>query len=152
VATIVSSEPDVIRLRTGTGAPGLLVLSEITNPGWRATVDGRAVDVEIADHALRAVAIPAGEHTVELRYQPRSLRIGLIISLAALLLLAAAVVWRGWPAGRHRGGSKGGSRGEPTTADPETVPVSVKPIPGSSTDDLEDQIKDAAEERRERHR
>ncbi len=152
VATIVSSEPDVIRLRTGTGAPGLLMLSEITSPGWHATVDGRAVDVEIADHALRAVPIPAGEHTVELRYQPRSLRIGLIISLAALLLLAAAVVWRWWPAGRRRGGSNGGSRRAATTPDLETVLASVEPIPGSSTHDLEDQIKDAAEERRERHR
>jgi len=100
MATITSYQPDVIRLRTRSDAPGLLMLSEITNPGWRATVDGRSVAVEIADHALQAVPIPAGEHTVALRYQPRSLQIGLVISLVALALLAAACVWSNLPTRR----------------------------------------------------
>ena len=38
---------------------------------------------------LRAVPVPAGEHTVELRYESWSLRIGLAVSLISYLLLIA---------------------------------------------------------------
>ena len=88
-----------MRVATRTDAAGLLVLSEIYDPGWHAFIDGTRAALDVADHALRAVPIPAGEHTVELRYEPRSLRVGIIISLAALIALAVAlatnvVLWR----------------------------------------------------------
>jgi len=45
--------------------------------------------------SLRGVALPAGQHTIELRYESRPLTIGLIISLFAaallLLILGAAI-------------------------------------------------------------
>jgi uncharacterized membrane protein YfhO len=69
-----------------------LVLSEIYASGWQATVDGQAVKILPTNHALRGVPLPAGEHTVELRYEPISLRVGLIVSLAAYLLFAAVIV------------------------------------------------------------
>ncbi len=55
-------------------------------------VDGGPVALYVADHALRAVPVPAGEHTVELRYQSRSLRIGLAVSLIAYLTLVALAI------------------------------------------------------------
>ena len=85
-------EASRIRLHTSTGAPGLLVLSEIYYPAWKAYVDDRPVPLYVADHVLRAVPVPAGEHTVELRYESWSLRGGLAISLVAYLLLIALVV------------------------------------------------------------
>jgi hypothetical protein len=91
-ASVTTYEADRIRLRTSTGAPGLLVLSEAYYPAWKAYVDGRPVPLYVADHALRAVPVPAGEHTVELRYESSSLRIGLAISLISYLALIALVV------------------------------------------------------------
>jgi uncharacterized membrane protein YfhO len=41
---------------------------------------------------LRAVPVPAGEHTVELRYESSPLRIGLAISLISYLALIALAV------------------------------------------------------------
>ena len=83
---------DRVVIETVTDAPGYLVLTDTWYPGWYATVDGVAQAIRRANHALRAVWLPAGHHTVEFRYSPRSVRIGLGISLAALaltLLLAA---------------------------------------------------------------
>ncbi|CAN5566611.1 hypothetical protein BH24ACT18_BH24ACT18_06310 [soil metagenome] len=96
-ATVTEYEADRIQLETATGARGLLVLSEAYYPAWKAYVDGEPVPLYVADHVLRAVPVPAGEHTVELRYESWSLRIGVAISLGfclALIVLVAARVRR----------------------------------------------------------
>ncbi len=77
-----------------TGAAGLLVLSEVYYPAWKAYVDGEPARLYVADHALRAVPVPAGEHTVELRYESVSLRIGIATSILSYgLALAVAAIW-----------------------------------------------------------
>ena len=88
-ASLTTYEADRISLRTSTGAPGLLVLSEAYYPAWKAYVDGRSVPLYVADHVLRAVPVPAGEHTVELRYESWSLRVGMAVSLISYLALIA---------------------------------------------------------------
>lgn len=79
-ATVIDYEADEMSFLATSDAAGLMMLSEIYDPGWKAFVDGEEVDLYVADHALRAVPIPAGEHTVELRYDPLALRAGLAIS------------------------------------------------------------------------
>jgi hypothetical protein len=100
-ATVVSYEPDAVTIATDTAAPGLLVVSEVYASGWRAFVDGAEVPVLPTHHVLRGVPLPAGQHTVTLRYDPLSLRVGLWVSgVAAVAMMAAFVVagrgaWRG---------------------------------------------------------
>ena len=91
-ATVTEYEADGISLETATEAPGLLVLSEAYYPAWKAYVAGEPAPLYAADHALRAVPVPAGEHSVELRYESWTLRTGLAVSLAAYLALAVLVV------------------------------------------------------------
>jgi hypothetical protein len=93
-ATVTDYEADRMRLATHTDADGLLVLSEVYDPGWRAYVDGERVPVYVADHVLRAVPLPAGEHVVELRYEPTSLRLGLWITAAAFLVMPVLLLLR----------------------------------------------------------
>ena len=93
-AEVTTYEADRMRLKTATGASGLLVLSEAYYPAWKAYVDGQPVPLYAADHVLRAVPLPAGEHTVELRYESWSLRVGLAISSVAYLALIALTVAR----------------------------------------------------------
>lgn len=81
-----------LTLAVESGAPGYLVLSEVWYPGWEATVNGEAVRVIPANGALRAVPIPAGTATVEMRYTPRLWRWGLLMALAGLLGMVALVV------------------------------------------------------------
>ncbi len=85
-------EPGRIRASVSTGAAGLLVLSEVYYPAWKAYVDGEPAPLYVADHALRAVPVPAGEHTVELRYESVSLRIGIATSILSYGLTAGLAV------------------------------------------------------------
>jgi hypothetical protein len=94
--TIVNESPDRIELSTATDAPGLLMVSETYDPGWKAYVDGEPAEVMVADHLLRAVPIPAGDHSVELRYEPTSLKLGIAISTATILAVSVALVVLGW--------------------------------------------------------
>jgi hypothetical protein len=86
-ARIVDWSPDVIRLTVNTDRPALLVLAENYYPGWRAELNGGATPVIRANHTLRAVAVPAGDHEVVLRFRPTRFLIGFWIYAIGLLLL-----------------------------------------------------------------
>ncbi len=94
-ASVTEYGANQIRLKTSTETPGLLVLSEVYYPAWKAYVDGQPAPVYATDQLLRSVAIPAGEHEVELRYESWALRAGIAISLVALLALVALAVAAG---------------------------------------------------------
>ena len=76
------------------------MLSDTYYPGWRAFVDGQEQPILRGDLLFRVVAVPAGEHVVEFRFEPASVRIGLLVSALALLVAVAAVVLA--LAGAHR--------------------------------------------------
>lgn len=96
-AEIVRYLPEEVILRTHSEKPAYLVLSDAYYPGWRAFVDGQEFPILRANVIFRAVALPAGEHTVAFRYMPASLRTGAVVSLAALLACVLSVVaWRLW--------------------------------------------------------
>jgi hypothetical protein len=77
------------------GAPGLLVLSDVYYPGWKAFVDGRETKVLRANYVMRAVVLPPGKHVVEFRYDPLSFTIGAVVTV---LSFAGFVVWLAWAA------------------------------------------------------
>jgi len=87
-ARIVDETPDRVELDVSMDTPGVVVLADLWDPGWRATVNGRAAPVLRADHALRAVEVPAGASEVVFRYVPVSLRYGVASMGVALALLA----------------------------------------------------------------
>ncbi len=78
----------------------LAVFSEIYyDKGWEAFVDGKSAPHFRADYLLRAMVIPAGSHTIEFRFHPKSYFIGEKISLASsilLVLLLAGMGYREW--------------------------------------------------------
>jgi hypothetical protein len=91
-AKVTEYRADRIKLETSTEADGLLVMSEVYYPAWKAYVDGRPAPVYAADGLLRSVAVPAGEHEVEFRYESWALWAGVAISLVACAALAGLVV------------------------------------------------------------
>ncbi len=76
-------------LRVRADRPSLLVLADNWYPAWHATVDGEEVEVLRADHTLRAVALPGGEHRVELEYRSTLLGASLGTSVLSLLVVLA---------------------------------------------------------------
>jgi hypothetical protein len=102
-ARVTRYEPDEMKLTVNATAPGLLVVSETYATGWRATVDGRSAPILATDYLLRGIPIPSGAHTVELRYAPRSLTIGLWISAFSSLAMLAVFVVAGWSYVRGNG-------------------------------------------------
>ncbi len=90
---ITGRSGDRLTASASTSAPGLVVFSEIYAKGWHAYVDGKQVDVIQTNHALRGVAVDAGTHRIELRYEPRSLQIGLWITvITAIGMLGVSVL------------------------------------------------------------
>jgi membrane protein YfhO len=88
--------PDRFAVNVQAAAAGLLVLSEVWHPGWVATINGQPARVYKVDNILRGVVVAPGANHIEMRYRPASIRIGLILSVLALLgtLLTSAVVLR----------------------------------------------------------
>src|ERR671933_1016206 len=96
-----------MKLKTSSGSAGLLVLSEVYYPAWKAYVDGEPAEVYATDQLLRSVPIPEGEHEVELRYESEALEAGITISMVAcavLVVLAFAAGVQYWRKGA--GGAK----------------------------------------------
>jgi len=87
---IASESASRLDLEAHLTANGYVVLVDGYDPGWRAWVDGRRVPLLRANVAFRAVAVPAGRHTVEMAYRPTAALAGLAVSgLTCLALLAA---------------------------------------------------------------
>lgn len=77
------------------------VFSEIYySEGWDAYIDGKKTDYLRVDYLLRGMPVPAGDHTIEFRFEPHSYKLGMLLnmwfSLAiyALLFAALYVEWR----------------------------------------------------------
>jgi hypothetical protein len=81
--------PEAYTIVATTAAPAYLVYSEVWYPGWRAWVDGVEVPIYRADFAFRAVYLSTpGQHTVVMRFEPITWKIGLALTLATLAALA----------------------------------------------------------------
>jgi hypothetical protein len=92
VAEVVTHEPTRWTIRTRSDAPALLVVAENAYPGWEVTVDGSPAEALTAYTSVRAVCVPAGEHTVEWVFAPRILYWSAAITVLTLLLLVGAVI------------------------------------------------------------
>jgi hypothetical protein len=91
-AHLVARSPGRVVLSARLPGPGVLVLLDAWESGWRATADGADVPVLRADAAFRGVRLPAGEHRVEFRYRAPGLLEGIGIGIAGLLGLVLAAV------------------------------------------------------------
>jgi hypothetical protein len=97
---ILRRDPDRVMILADMAEPGFLVLTDTYYPGWRATVDGEPTEILQANHAFRAIALDAGDHTVVFEYTPLSFRLGLWITVGATFLLAVFLIAAGWQSRR----------------------------------------------------
>ena len=94
---LISYEPNRLVYKTSSSKDGVAVFSEIYYPGWQATIDGQPVEIARADYILRVMNVPAGEHTIEMWFDPQSIHVTESVAYAALALLLVGVMillWR----------------------------------------------------------
>ncbi len=90
--TTIAEKPSAMSFQTDAATPTILLLKDTVYPGWKAFVDGVATPILPANISARAIPLAAGTHRVDLRYEPQSLRIGLMASSATGVSLLAGVV------------------------------------------------------------
>lgn len=94
--TLTDYRPNRLTYKSKTNSDQLAVFSEIYyDKGWNAYVDGELTPHFRANYVLRAMIIPAGEHTIEFRFEPRVYYTGEKVSLAASIVLILLVVGLG---------------------------------------------------------
>ncbi len=81
----------------------LALFSEIYYPrGWQITIDGEPAEMLRANYTLRALPIPAGQHTVEFRFDPQSIKVTDGIAYAALIIMLLTALFLVYNAVRRR--------------------------------------------------
>ena len=95
-ANIESEIPTRIVVAATMKTPGLLVLADRWDKGWRAYLNGKPVPILKTDYALRGVVLPAGSTRVEFRYQSATVTGAFVLAAGALLILAGWLVVAAW--------------------------------------------------------
>jgi hypothetical protein len=87
--TAIEDKPTSLLVKVDMACRGLLVISDNFFPGWKAQLDGSAVEIWKVNTAIRGVIVPAGRHTVTMNYRPLPVYFGMLFTLVGL---AGAIV------------------------------------------------------------
>ena len=93
---LTAYEPNRLVYETSSPQDGVVVFSEIYYPGWTATIDGQPAEIARADYILRAMNVPAGQHTIEMRFDPKSIHVTESIAYGGLALLVVGIIILVW--------------------------------------------------------
>ncbi|MEJ5245028.1 MAG: YfhO family protein [Bacteroidota bacterium] len=81
IVKIKNYQNEYIKIETENSSDNLLVLSEIYYPaGWKAYIDGKETEILKTNYALRSVFVPAGKHTIEMKFESPAFEKGKLIS------------------------------------------------------------------------
>ncbi len=88
-------EPNHLTYTSNSTSDQLAVFSEVwygPDKGWKAYIDGTPVEHIRVNYILRGLKIPAGQHTIEFKFEPKSYAIGSMISLISSLLIILGLI------------------------------------------------------------
>jgi Predicted membrane protein len=90
---LIKNTNDNIRYSFSSAKPQFAVLSEIYYPlGWDAYIDGNKSNYVKVNYALRGLALPAGKHEIEFRFEPKSYSTGRTISILSNILVILSII------------------------------------------------------------
>jgi uncharacterized membrane protein YfhO len=95
---LTSYKPNHLKYLSNNKNEGFAVFSEMYyKDGWNATIDGKKSDYIKVDYTLRGMTIPAGNHTIEFKFEPQVVKTGstiaLISSIGMFLLLIGGIYY-----------------------------------------------------------
>ncbi len=96
--TLASYHPNRLSFNYRAGTEQLVVFSDIYyEKGWKSFVDGEEVPHFRVNYILRGMVLPAGEHSIEFKFEPKSYftgkKIAATSSFLLLILLLGALGW-----------------------------------------------------------
>ena len=90
---LVDYKPNYLKYESNNTNNGFAVFSEnYYQQGWQAYIDGSPVDHIRTNYILRAMKVPAGQHTIEFKFEPKSYSLGSTISLITSLLIVLGLL------------------------------------------------------------
>ena len=92
---LVSYAPNELRYEYSSAEGGKVVFSEVYYPlGWTLTVEdtGELLPIGLEGDILRSAVVPAGEHTLVMRFDPPSYRTGETVSRASSIAIVLVVL------------------------------------------------------------
>lgn len=81
---LISYDEHSLKFKINIDKPALLVLTDNYFPDWKAFIDEKETELYRANYTLRAVPVNKENSIVELRYEPLSVKIGMLISVVSL--------------------------------------------------------------------
>ncbi len=88
---IESFKEDHIKGTVNAAKDGILFTTIAWEPGWKIYVDGKRTEpIELMD-ALVGVPVTAGTHTIEMKFFPKGMTLGIILAIMGVMTLA--VIW-----------------------------------------------------------
>lgn len=91
--SLTSYSPNHLTYSSNNSHPGVAVFSEMYYPyGWNAYIDGRLTEHFKVNYVLRALEIPAGQHTIEFKFQPEVVQIGSKITMASSIIIGLILI------------------------------------------------------------
>jgi hypothetical protein len=86
-------ENDDIVYNFSSSTPQFAVLSEVYySAGWNAYIDGQKTDYAKVNYVLRGLYIPAGKHTIEFKFEPRSFILGRMITIWSTAVIYLSLI------------------------------------------------------------
>ena len=83
-----------LSFRVNADAPALVFVSQVWYPGWRVYVDGKyGGEPYRTNYLFQGVLVDAGEHAVELWFEPAAWRVGWLLAALTALALIALAAW-----------------------------------------------------------
>jgi hypothetical protein len=82
---LVEDQGSRVGVKAQLNCPAMIVVSDVYYPGWRAWVDGKPAPIYAVNGAMRGVMVPAGVHSVTMRYRPASVFLGAALTLTGIL-------------------------------------------------------------------
>ena len=93
-AEVIEQTPNSVRIRTITSQPGLLVVSDTFDYGWKAYINGSNAEVVPTNVFMRGVYVNKGESDILFVYEPLSFKIGSYISIVSLIVIICVIIFK----------------------------------------------------------
>ena len=92
VIRLIKNDNDIINYTSSSPVNGFAVFSEVFySSGWKAFIDGKETPIVKVNYVLRGLSVPAGNHNIEFRFEPKGYYNGKTLTLVFSVIMLAAV-------------------------------------------------------------